>query len=299
MAGETWISDGLKEPSKEQGITTKTELKMFDKGSEDETNKGLDVLVYGDSNTGKTYFAATFPEPIFFIDTEGRANKTRQFHFGSKSIKISSPLEIRADYKSEKELENSVDMEKSVDNLINALIDVTNYTKKNNIKQGTVVVDSMSDVWAWIQEEGKIRLAKAGKIDMAQFRIKNQFDWGGITNKFMSFLLSTKKLTEYGINVVLTAREKKTPEYAAANTADMFEGKIKTQKDTPYHISTIISLDLKTIKTADGVKQKRFAKIEKLESISGDYIEIENINYEKLRALIDSERKKLLGVEKK
>jgi hypothetical protein len=288
-----WISQGLNTSVPEN----KKELKMFDNGVKDETTKGLDVLVYGDSNTGKTYFAATFPEPVFFIDTEGRANKTRQFHFANKVIKIASPMEIRGDYKTEKEIENAVDMEKSVDNLINALVDVANHIKENNIKQGTVVVDSLTDVWTWTQEEGKIRLAKAGKVDMAQFRLKSQFDWGGITNKYLSFLLSVKKLAEYGINVVLTSREKKTPDYVAGAPTgiESFEDKIKTQKDTPYHISTIINLDVKNIKTSDGVKQKRVAKIEKLESISGDSIEIENITYEKLKAIVDEKRSKLIG----
>ena len=297
---DSWIATGL--TTGQSGIAeVKKELKMFDSGGTDETQKGLDVLVYSDSNGGKTYFACTFPEPVFLIDTEGRANKTRQFHFPNKLIRISSPMEIREDYKTEKEIENAVDMEKSVDNLINSLIDVNNYIKNNNIKTGTVIIDSMSDVWSWVQEEGKIRLAKAGKVDMSQFRLKSQFDWGGITNKYMSILLSTKKLTERGINVVLTSREKKTPDYiaGAAISQETFGEKIKTQKDTPYHISTIINLNLKTIKTATGVKQKRLAKIEKLESISGNYMEIDDITYDKLKALVDSERGKLIGGDKK
>lgn len=294
MGEESWITKGVG-----NSITPTQEVakkSLFDNGVGDETLKGLDVLVYGDSNTGKTYFASTFPEPVFFIDTEGRANKTRQFHFPGKVIKISSPMEIRADYKSEKELENAVDMEKSVDNLINALVEISNEVKAGKLKNGTVVVDSMSDVWAWVQEEGKIRLAKAGKIDMNQFRIKNQFDWGGITNKYLSFLLAVKKLTEQGVNVVLTAREKKIPDYVvgANEGSGMFEEKIKAQKDTPYHISTIINLDLKKFKTAEGIKEKRFARIEKLESISGEPQDIENITYTKLKEVIDKKRGELL-----
>jgi len=305
MSGEPWIEKGLSTPSTPPviGQAPTVELKMFDSGSKDETSKGLDVLVYSDSNGGKTFFAMTFPEPMFFIDTEGRANKTRQFHFPNKSIRISSPLEIRTNYKTGKEVENAVDMEKSVDNLINSLVDVINYIKQTKITSGTVVMDSMSDVWSWIQEEGKIRLAKAGKVDMAQFRLKSQFDWGGITNKYLSVLLSMKKLTEYGLNVVLTSREKRVPDYATVSAPvkgqESFSDKIKTQKDTPYHISTIINLDVKTIKTSEGIKQKRFAKIEKLESVSGDFVEIENITYDKLKEIIDKKRKELLGVEQK
>lgn len=303
MTEESWIKTGVTSTAPVAVIASSTEKKsLFDNGSADETLKGLDVLVYGDSNTGKSYFASTFPEPIYFIDTEGRANKTRQFHFPGKVIKISSPMEIRENYKTEKELENAVDMEKSVDNLINALVEISNEAKAGKIKGGTVVIDSATDVWKWVQEEGKFRLAKAGKIDMVQFRLKSQFDWGGITNKYLSFLLATKKLTELGINVVMTAREKKVPDYVKDNTNPsglmLFEEKINTQKDTAYQISTIINLDLKNFKTTEGMKQKRFAKIEKLESISGDFVEIENITYEKLKAVVDEKRAKLIGGNK-
>ena len=95
MAGESWITKGVGDSK--TPIQEVAKKSLFDNGVGDETLKGLDVLVYGDSNTGKTYFASTFPEPVFFIDTEGRANKTRQFHFPGKVIKISSPMEIRAD----------------------------------------------------------------------------------------------------------------------------------------------------------------------------------------------------------
>jgi len=306
MTDEQWISKGLPESEKLITITPipsqtekKIELKMFDSGKGDETKKGLDVLIYGDSNSGKTYFAATFPEPLFLIDTEDRANKTRQFYFPNKDFKISHPTSIRTDFKTEKEIENAVDMEKSVDNLINSLIDVSNYIRANKITSGTLIIDSMSDVWSWIQEEGKIRLAKAGKVDMAVFRLKSQFDWGGITNKMLSFFFAAKTLTDIGINVVFTSREKKNPDYISsaptANQDDMFEGKIKTQKLIPFYVSTIINMNMKNIKTPSGMKQKRTARIEKLESISGDSVDIENITYEKLKAVIDEKRKQLIG----
>lgn len=272
------------------------EKNYFSEVLADETKKGLDILVYGDSNTGKTYFCNTFPEPIFFIDTEGREAKTQQFHFNKKKIYIATPLELREEYKQAKEIENAVDMEKSVDNLINALIQIGNKVKSGEIKQGTLVIDSMSDVWSWIMEEGKIRLAKAGKIDLNLFRLKNQMDWGGITNKYISFLLSVKSLTSHGINIVLTAREKKTPEYIAKpQEFNKFEDKIRVQKDTPYHISTIISLNAVNIKTPAGIKKKRTATIEKLESIDVNDVTIEDIDYNKLIKIVHEKRKELIG----
>ena len=311
MTEQQWISKGLPKAEELKTITPipvqtekkKVELKMFDSGKGDETKKGLDILIYGDSNSGKTYFAATFPEPLFMIDTEDRANKTRQFYFPDKDFKISHPTSIRTDYKVAKEIENAVDMEKSVDNLINSLIDVNNYIRTNKITTGTLIIDSMSDVWNWIQEEGKIRLAKAGKVDMAEFRLKRQFDWGGITNKMLSFFFAAKTLTDLGINVVFTSREKKNPDYIASapatNQSDMFEGKIKTQKLIPFYVSTIINLTMKNIKTPSGMKQKRTARIEKLESISGESVDIENITYDKLKKAIDDKRKELLGGDEK
>jgi len=294
---ESWIKTGLNtspEVLPIQGGSSNTSF--FDNGISDETKKGLDILVYADSNSGKTYFANTAPEPIYYIDTEGRESKTRQFHFPGKKIYITSPLDIREDYKKLNEMENVVDMEKSIDNLVNALIEISNKVKSGEITEGTIVIDSMTDVWSWVQEQMKIKLAKTGGVDIAKERIKNQWDWGPITKKYLSILMSVKSFTDKGINVVLTSREKKSPDYLAQPENVMFEEKIKTQKDTPFHMSTIINIGLRKIKTPTGIKSKRIARIEKLESISCDEIqEIEDITFDKLKKLIDENRTKMIG----
>ena len=100
---EEWIKKATEPTPKTITSTpvasTPTGKKNYFQDGGDETKKGLDIVLYGDSNTGKTYLANTFPEPIYFIDTENRENKTKQFHFNKKNIKIATPLEIRMDYK--------------------------------------------------------------------------------------------------------------------------------------------------------------------------------------------------------
>lgn len=259
--------------------------------------KGKDILLFGDSNTGKTYIASTCPAPIFFIDTEGRADLTKKYYFNNKDIKIFCPLEVRLDFNEQNAVEKAINPTESIMKIKKAIAQLGKKAQLGQIKGGTIVVDSMSDIWSWCQEDGKERLAKAGKIDSLTFRMKNQFDWGPITQEYLNILISLKKFTEYGINVVITSREKSTPpEYVKASEPTTFDEKIKTQKDTAYYMSTIIHLTARQMKTETGaIKKRRFAKIEKLESVSSIENLVEDITYDKLMEILDAKRKELLG----
>lgn len=273
----------------------KSASKFFSPDQMDETKKGIDTLFYGDSNSGKTFIAHTFPEPIFIIDTEGRANKTRQYHFGDKDIRIFNPMEVNTDFKDDNSLEDAVDFEASVDNITNVLIEFFNKVKSGEIKEGTLVLDSFSDLWTWVQEWGKIRLAKKDKVDLTLFRLKNQFDWGMMNSRHYKLIVVMRKLLDYGINLVGTARESKSPDYdykdkPAAVTLTLSD-KIRSQKDVPFWFSTIINLQIKRVKVGNSVQKKFVAAIDKLETFNHDGEPIENLTYKKIKELIDQKRK--------
>jgi len=288
---ESWIEESKekKEESSEGGFFSTQPL--------DEDKKGIDVLLFGDSSSGKTYVSHTFPEPIYIIDTEGRANKTRQYHFPNKKVKIFNPMEVSIDFKTEGEMEESIDFEKTVDNITNALIEFFNSVKEGKIKKGTLVIDSMSDLWSWIQEWGKIRLAKKGKIDLVTFRLKQQFDWGMMNTKHYRLIVTMRRLLDYGINIVGTARERRSPDYIEKPQSVTLGERIRSQKDIPFWFSTIVNLQTKKVKKGTGeVERKYLAFIEKLETFDYQGEPIENITYEKLKKLIDEKREKAMEV---
>ena len=285
--------DKVKNGKKEEKETPKDTTKFFSSEQADETKKGLDVLFFGDANSGKTYIAHTFPEPIFIIDTERRANKTKQYHFPGKDVRPFRPMEISTKIKTLGSIEDTVDFEGSVDNLTNVLIEFHNKVASGEIKQGTLVVDSMSDVWWWVQEWGKIRLAKKEKIDLVTFRLKQQFDWGMMNDRHYKLIVVMRKLLDYGINLVATAREKRCPEYVATPLAVSMSDRIRAQKDVPFWFSTIINLQVRRVQSQTADNKRYMSVIEKLETFDYKGDIIENLTYQKLKALIDKKREEV------
>ena len=162
---------------------TKEEVKQdisFKSLDEAEAKRGLKIGIYGGFSTGKTHFALTCPEPIYIIDTEmGAAPLAHQFK--GKDVKI---LDIA-------EKDGSLSYEKYA-NAVEFL------TQQENI--GTIVVDSITDIWDFSQEYGKV---KVFKIKPEQ-RLAQQWDWGVINKLYLKPLLS---LLNINCNLILTARE--------------------------------------------------------------------------------------------
>lgn len=92
------------------------------------------ILGYGNPGTGKTHFGFTLPEPIFCIDTENKAHSiTDKF---DKEIYI---FEV-----------NNYD--EAISALNQALDALEMYQKEDGVR-GTLMVDSMSNLWDWAQQK--------------------------------------------------------------------------------------------------------------------------------------------------
>ena len=260
-----------------------------------ETKTGIDVLLYGDTNVGKTFCSMTFPEPIFVIDTEKRANKTKKYHYAGKDVRVFDPVEIKDNYVDDAD---AIDYAASIDNITNFVVALNNKIQSGEITKGTLVVDSLTDIWKWVQEWGKVRLAKKGKLDRELMSINNQFDWGIMNGKNARLMMLFKHVTNKGINFVGTARETNVPDYVASKqAAKLPTEKIRVQKDVPFVFSSIMNLKLRRIKTPTGFTAKYLTDIIKLDTLDYDSQAIENINYDKIRGLLDELAKKT--VEKK
>ena len=196
----TWeISKENKKKMEEAKRMTDTDIGevKFKTLQEAEKKRGLKIGIYGDFATGKTHFSLTASEPIFIIDTElGVSPLAHQFV--GKNINI---IDV-----SEK------DGNKSFMKVMKA---VELIEQQEHI--GTVVVDSVSDLWDYAQEYAKVNIFKIKPQD----RLAQQWDWGVINKLYLNLIL---RLIKLDCNVILTAREGEI--YAGAgNTTTMVKPK--------------------------------------------------------------------------
>jgi hypothetical protein len=91
------------------------------------------VLWWGNESTGKSHACYTFPEPVCFIDTEHKADDIAH-KFSNKTVQIWQP-------------ENFDEAVQARDEAFSYLSEYEAQTGQ----QGTIVVDSMADMWKWAQ----------------------------------------------------------------------------------------------------------------------------------------------------
>lgn len=227
----TW--DKQAEPVKEQ---VKPKI-VFKKLSEAKEDRGIKVLSYGNFSTGKTHFALSSPQPVYIIDTENGASPLANKFPDAKVINISSMEGTDTDDKDE--VKNFENFQQAIDYLVSL--------PDKDI--GTIIVDSLSDIWTWAQGYAKTKVFKIPIED----RFKQQFDWGIPNNLIRKPIL---KLINKNCNVILTARE-----------GEIYDGpgqpsgrfKPETQKKIPFYVDIVLRHEMKFIN-----KQLQFqAKIEK------------------------------------
>lgn len=129
------------------------------------------VLVEGEQGSGKTHFAMTFPEPIFIVDTENRADKVAAKFAGRKQV-----------YR--KRCQTFNDIRQTLLQLVFP-----------HFETGTVVIDSGSDLQRYAESEFLME-AKRDKIYPTVL-------WAQVFAK-IDGLLST--LRDKGFYTVITAR---------------------------------------------------------------------------------------------
>ncbi len=91
------------------------------------------IMVWADPGAGKTHFAYTMPEPVCIIDTEAKADDIAH-KFKDKEVRLWQPS----------------DFDEAVEARDQAL-DVLELYEEEVGEKGTLVVDSMSDMWEWSQ----------------------------------------------------------------------------------------------------------------------------------------------------
>lgn len=122
------------------------------------------VLGYGNPGTGKTHFGFTMPGPIFCIDTENKAHSiTDKF---DKEIYL---FEV-----------NNYD--EAMNALSQSLDALEKYQQEEDVR-GTLMVDSMSNMWDWAQQK-YMEMAYPGRepneVDFKSALQSGDSDWQSI-----------------------------------------------------------------------------------------------------------------------
>ena len=213
--------DKQKEEVKEQP-KQKIEFKSL---SEAKENRGIKVLSYGNFSTGKTHFALSSDKPVFIIDTENGASPLADKFPDAKVLNIANNDD------------NSVEEKDEVKNFDNYLAAVDYLTALPDSEVGTVVIDSISDIWEWAQAYGKVKIFKIRPED----RLKQQWDWAIISKLYLK---SLKKLINKNCNLIITARENEVYD-GPGKPSGRYEP--KCQKKTPFWMDMVLYHEVRFI----------------------------------------------------
>lgn len=214
--------DALKKSTEEQKAKVITPEDVFTPIKQTYGRKGLKIGVWGEYEAGKTYFALSAPPPVFVISTEQGVTQVAH-HFPDKDIRIVETLSLVTD------LEGRLvaDPVQSLENVEAAV------AACKDIDKGTIVIDTLSDVWDWVQAWMEMTAAPSEKRKEGGGVF--QFAYARANERYKYLLL---KIISRPTHFVGTARIR--PVYIGAQDSGQKEA--RWQKDTPYLLDVIIKM---------------------------------------------------------
>ena len=254
---------------------------MFKSKKDVITTKKIKCLLWGSPGSGKTYSALTFPGPIYFIDTDDGVALNLKYVPDDKDVEIVDIVELSTGgvtTDSGKAIDNRLD-EHALMSLEKFELAVTKLTAMN-LTEGTIVIDTITDVWAWIGTWLKLNteklMSKGGNEYMSRFA------WGDANNRYDWMMKELKKIK---CNLVIIGRVKDVYDGSGNITA---QKKPDAQKKTESYVDVVIELKRLPTKQADG-KMKSIRKSYISKSRGADPIDptIIDLTYDKLKTLLD------------
>ena len=257
-----------------EGIFKKEGIKAYNV-DELPKRRGLKVLVYGKTGTGKTRFCMLSENPIYMIDTENRASVLAELCKGKKVTVFDCFRWNKENYEID-----SVETLKEIEKAVYFI------GQQKDVK--TICIDSISTVWYplmadWLRQlvlRTRGTTTKKGKptLQGALETPSVRMDWARATSKHMGMLMG---LNSMNANVILTA--KSHPVYDnSGNLTGTYEPKI--QKDVMFLVDIAIELFTRL----EGTETKYFGRVTKCafptKGVVGTVIE--NPDFSKVKDLI-------------
>jgi len=223
----TWEKMGKKGKQTKETKQPPKEI-QFQKLSPELTIQKLKIGIHGEEKTGKTRWAMSSSVnygPTYIIATEPGIRPLARL-FPKKDLYFCDVYE--PDYTGIFEVEAS----QTLANIDQAVRQIRELALKDPKSVGTVVVDSVSDVWKWVQEWMKMEVLKIDKTA----RVKQQWDWGHANNKYQNIIM---QLISLPCHVILTAQDRE--QWAGpGQPTGVYEP--RWQKQTGYWVDIIIGL---------------------------------------------------------
>jgi hypothetical protein len=253
---------------------------VFKKLSGEDPTKYLKFAVTGRPKTGKSRFALSCPGPIYVIETEPGLPPLAKL-FPDKEIYFVDVYE--PDYTGTFE----VDATKTLAKIDSAVRQIRELVINDPKSVGTVVLDSVTDIWKWVVEWMKLDILKIDKTA----RVRQQWDYGYANTKYQNIIMQIISLPTH---VVLTAQDKE--EYAGAGQpSGQYEPSWMWQ--TPQWVDIQVNLcKLIDMKNAGKpiykgtVKNSRHSDEDK-EPIDGKIVD--NPCFDNIKALVESKKKEV------
>lgn len=187
-------------------------------------DKSKTLLVWGAEGTGKSHIAHSAPQPICYIDTEGKADELAD-KFEGKEIHYWKPESY----------------EEAADALDDALAVLDQYYQAGH--RGTIVVDSMGVMWEWAQVHHMLQ-TRPSADSLAEVQFKGAFgqedggDWQEIkayhNTQFRDRILNSP------YHAVLTAGRKEKYDYDGETMDTMW--KPDGEKHNKYAVKDVVRL---------------------------------------------------------
>lgn len=215
----TWDEEALSRPRVDEFFKVVSEMPPVE---------GLKVGVYGPTGSGKTHFALTAPKPVFVIDTEFGCRLVAEKFPEKDQIYIFEALHLDP-----KTLE--VDPVRSLELVEQALTAVIGYVQDHPDVRGTIVIDSMTDIWSWLGiwlDESPDTKKKDGHI--------LRFEWGKANKRYIMMI---HKLLRSKWHVVLTGKIQEVFDSEGRPVQGMYRP--RWQRDTEYWVDIVMRSEVR------------------------------------------------------
>jgi len=201
--------------------------------------KGAKVVIWGGPGIGKSFFALTFPSPIYVVSTEFGVDQLLH-HFPDKDIKIMECTEPYTPAPVTKKTGKEDERPAAVDPLLSLKqFDKATLLLKD-VTEGTIVVDSGSDLWewwgAWIEYNAD-KFVQSGNM--------MRTEWGKANTRYKWMLM---RLISRPVNFVMTLRSQNIYSGDGKETS---QEKFSGQKNTPFIPDMVIHLEKKATPKID------------------------------------------------
>jgi hypothetical protein len=205
----------------------------FKPAAELEIRDSAKFALYGLEKTGKTHFCRTAKRPMWVIDSEGSWNwEIDQMKARGESI---DGINVSQVLKWANKSEGKLDLIGSLDALVEAIDLVTTVIAMEgpDAPKGTIVIDSMTDLWDWLgiwldEIPGKMKSGTGDKM--------SRFEWGKANKRYIDVIYM---LLHSNWNVIFTFRAKPIVDDKGGDTGNNVA---RWQKNTGYYVDSIIEM---------------------------------------------------------